>query len=287
MKNIFFVGSRVDLYKNLNMDKYNIIKLMIVKDSHLHKYAKLNDLKYDILLSKKQLIDEIEISNFDLFISNGCPYIIPVSKLKKEHQIFINIHPGLLPEIRGNHPINASLLYNRNAGATCHIMDDGIDTGSIISKIEIPLTNDLDLGLLYNLSFDAEVKAFKLAENKNFIADEKYNQNNAKQGLYFTRDKNLNEIKFIDSIETILAKVRAFNIKSQRAYFIHKKQKFFVRECIVMENSYLLDMIHNYKNNEIIYVYDENMVFKKDHNIIMFKYIIGDMNLLSVGSILE
>lgn len=287
MKNIFFVGSRVDLYKNLNMDKYNITKLMIVKDSHLHKYAKLNDLKYEIILSKKQLINEIEIANFDLFISNGCPYIIPVSKLKKEHQIFINIHPALLPEIRGNHPINASLLYNINAGATCHIMDDGIDTGSIISKIEIPLTNDLDLGLLYNLSFDAEVKAFKLAENKNFTADEKYNQDNTKQGLYFTRDKNSNEIKFIESIGTILAKVKAFNIKSQRAYFIYENQKFFVRECVVMENSYLLDMMQNYENNEIIYIYDENIVFKKDNNVIMFKYIIGDMNLLSIGSILE
>jgi methionyl-tRNA formyltransferase len=92
--------------------------------------------------------------------------------MKKSHQIFINIHPSLLPDLKGKHPINGAILFDRKHGVTCHHMDDGIDTGSVIANIEIPITDDLDLGLLYQLSFIAEGEVFEKAHSLKFEANE-------------------------------------------------------------------------------------------------------------------
>lgn len=53
------------------------------------------------------------------------------------------------------------LLFDRSCGATCHIMDDNIDTGDIISRVKIPTTPDIEAGILYQLCFKAEVEVFK------------------------------------------------------------------------------------------------------------------------------
>ena len=70
--------------------------------------------------------------------------------------------------MRGIDPVLGSILFKRDAGATCHIMSEKIDAGDIISQLKIPYSNDLDASLLYQLSFIAEKKVFHMALQKNF-----------------------------------------------------------------------------------------------------------------------
>ncbi|MBN1151016.1 hypothetical protein JXA84_07350 [candidate division WOR-3 bacterium] len=52
----------------------------------------------------------------------------------------INIHPGLLPEYRGLNPINWALKNEEEFhGATIHLVDEGIDTGPIISMVKFKI----------------------------------------------------------------------------------------------------------------------------------------------------
>jgi hypothetical protein len=50
----------------------------------------------------------------------------------------LNIHLGLLPEIRGMSAPEWSLLNHVPSGITIHYMDAGIDTGPILQRFELP-----------------------------------------------------------------------------------------------------------------------------------------------------
>src|SRR6202049_149688 len=52
----------------------------------------------------------------------------------------LNVHLGLLPEVRGMSSPEWSLLQNVPVGITIHFMDAGIDTGPILQKCEFPGT---------------------------------------------------------------------------------------------------------------------------------------------------
>lgn len=52
----------------------------------------------------------------------------------------INIHPSLLPRYRGRHPLNWVLVNGETeTGLTIHYMDEGFDTGDIISQLRVPI----------------------------------------------------------------------------------------------------------------------------------------------------
>jgi len=53
----------------------------------------------------------------------------------------LNIHLGLLPEIRGMSSPEWSLLNCVPVGITIHFMDAGIDTGPILQRFELPDVN--------------------------------------------------------------------------------------------------------------------------------------------------
>ncbi|WP_371362951.1 Methionyl-tRNA formyltransferase [Sporomusa rhizae] len=65
--------------------------------------------------------------------------IIP-NELTRQY-VFINVHPGILPDYRGRHPLPQAIVnQEKYAGITVHIISpNGIDTGKILGleKVEI------------------------------------------------------------------------------------------------------------------------------------------------------
>lgn len=55
---------------------------------------------------------------------------------------FVNVHPGLLPRIRGAFPQCWSILEDEPVGCSCHFLDEGVDTGPIISRTEVTVFED-------------------------------------------------------------------------------------------------------------------------------------------------
>jgi methionyl-tRNA formyltransferase len=53
----------------------------------------------------------------------------------------LNVHLGLLPQIRGMSSPEWSLLKNVPVGITIHYMDAGIDTGPILARYELPTSD--------------------------------------------------------------------------------------------------------------------------------------------------
>ncbi len=117
--------------------------------------------------SKIELFRNIYLADFDILVSNGCPYILPVSKIRWPHQLFINIHPSLLPDLKGKSPILEAIKFKRPMGATCHLMEDKVDSGAIISQIKFE-PDRKDLNDCYGKAFEAEVEVFKIAFKRSF-----------------------------------------------------------------------------------------------------------------------
>ena len=135
---VLFIGNRFNvLFELLNSfkEEVSIVKIFVLENSHLETELKKCDCKYSVfsLNDKDHLIKKIKTLNFDILISNGCPFILPVSKITRNNQKFINIHPTYLPFLKGKTPLNG-VFYNNMSffGASMHFMDDGIDTGKII-----------------------------------------------------------------------------------------------------------------------------------------------------------
>ena len=84
-------------------------------------------------VNSKKTIGTIKKLNPDVIIVNGTA-IISSKVLNSSNAIFINTHVGITPEYRGVHGGYWALRNNdkENFGVTVHIVDKGIDTGSII-----------------------------------------------------------------------------------------------------------------------------------------------------------
>ena len=125
MKRYIFVGNRFYVLEKMLEHKLNIVKIYVPEGSFVEIELKKRQMTYTVLPEKREFIENLLTDDYDVLISNGCPYILPISKLKEKNSSkkFINIHPSLLPDLKGKSPINGAVLFGRKHGVTCHYMD--------------------------------------------------------------------------------------------------------------------------------------------------------------------
>lgn len=256
-----FAGNRAYVLRRMLSLGLNVVKIWVVRDSYLERYLNKERLSYTTIESKGQLCDEIDRTSFDYFISNGLPIILPISELRKKSKQFINIHPSLLPDLRGCDPIPGALLFHRDSGATCHVMDDGIDTGGIISQIKIPMTDDLDAGLLYQLSFMAEADVFEEALKRGFAVGKV--QEKSTSDLYYSYKE---EDSLIDpqreNADAIFDKVRAFSTRNKSARVQIGKYTYTVINAFLIINPYANRLFESSPDCHVLMVYENSIVLK-------------------------
>ena len=98
---------------------------------------------------KQQLREWVACVGADVVFVITFPYRIPGDVLAMPRMGFLNFHFGLLPEMRGADPIFESIRRQMPvAGATVHVMDEGLDTGPILLREEFPLSPDFTYGML-------------------------------------------------------------------------------------------------------------------------------------------
>ena len=280
-KRYMFVGTRFFCVEKMLQLGLDVVCYAVIKDSVVANELSRRNIEYTEIENKKHLISIIENTDFDILVSNGCPYIIPVSKLQKENQLFINIHPSLLPDLKGINPVNGAILFDRPQGATCHMMDDGIDTGSIIAQVKVCDKPDMPLDLLYQLSFLAESEAFLNAYEKDFtVEDEIINKQD--EYIYYSRKLEDQIINNDDNLEMIFRKVRAFQLDNQYARIIKDDHTYYVKDLVKFD-TYLFDN-KDYKNNQIIFIYKDNVITRYDDIYLLWR--LDNIEHLNIGDML-
>lgn len=277
-KRFVFAGNRAFVFQRMQKLGLNIVKIFAVKNSYFQKFLESQAIDFEIIENKKSFIEQLKILDFDYFVSNGLPVILPISELREENnKQFINVHPSYLPDLRGADPTLGALLYQKDTGATCHYMDDGIDSGEIISQIKIPYSKELDAGLLYQLSFVAEGDVFELAYNKNFKGE--IIQNKKETDIYYSfkpDDMNIDLEK--NSIDEIIGKAKAFSTKSKGANVEIEGQTYKIYSADIIENEFANSILNRFNNLEIMFKYEDFIVIKKDGKCLRLRGKINEMD---------
>lgn len=123
------------------------IALVGYRDWALEIYSNIienTDNEFLKIYSKDDFVKEkiIEFSP-DYILFYGWSWIITGDLLEKYKCIML--HPSPLPKYRGGSPIQNQIINGEKKGAvTIFLMDNGIDTGPIISQQEISLTGSLN-----------------------------------------------------------------------------------------------------------------------------------------------
>lgn len=118
-------------------------QLEIIKENQLNTAEiPLNQIKKVSSINSSETIDLLKEINPDLIIVNGTR-IISKKVLTSVGCSFINTHAGITPKYRGVHGTYWALVNNdiKNSGVTVHFVDQGIDTGNIISQSQVIPTN--------------------------------------------------------------------------------------------------------------------------------------------------
>lgn len=280
-----FVGNRFFVLEEMLRLNLHIKKIFAIQNSYLEKELSQRNIQFTSITSKKQLIDEIQTNDFDFFVSNGCPYILPISELQTQKKKFINVHPSYLPDLRGGDPQPGALLFAKDSGATCHVMDDGIDTGGIIAQVKIPYSQDLDVALLYQLTFLAEKEVFILAYKNNFV--QSLDQQTTGLEIYYSKKEQDLKIDFYSPINEIYQKIKAFSNRSQGSYFIFDNTKYKVYDCEIVKNTYLISKSPNYQDSEVVFNYENILLIKKDDAYLKLKNFSSDVGVITPGSVLK
>jgi len=88
-------------------------------------------------LDQSETLETIKSLQPEIGVSALFGYILRPPFIKMMSAGCVNIHPALLPYNRGSYPNVWSIVDGTPAGATVHYIDEGIDTGDIITQREV------------------------------------------------------------------------------------------------------------------------------------------------------
>ena len=184
---------------------------------------------------------------FDLFVVASYGKIIPQNILDIPKFKTLNIHPSLLPKLRGPSPIASSILSEDETGVSIMRLDSEMDHGPILAqeKIDInwpPYADELE-------KISAKVGADMLAKiipewiNGNV---KEFEQNHNEATFCSKIQKSDGEIDLNDNPEKNLKKIRAYNIWPNAFFFEttgDKKTRIIVKKAHIENGELVLDRI--------------------------------------------
>ncbi len=104
-----------------------------------------------VTMRNGEALDIINSLNADLIIVVAFGKILPKEILESVKYGCINIHASLLPKLRGAAPIQWSIINGETeTGVTSMQMDVGLDTGDMLIKKSISITENMNAGELHD-----------------------------------------------------------------------------------------------------------------------------------------
>jgi len=167
---ILFIGTVEFSYRALSIlidNKFDVVGVLSKKGSNFNSdycdltpLAKANNIPilYRTEDNQDEIIDFINSKTPDVIYCFGWSHLLPKSILAIPKLGVIGFHPAELPSNRGRHPIIWALFLGlEQTASTFFIMDEGADTGDIISQVKIEISQD-NASSLYNKIINVALK---------------------------------------------------------------------------------------------------------------------------------
>lgn len=94
-------------------------------------------------LKDADLVAELGNTEWDFFVTAAYGKLIPKIILDIPRKGSLNVHPSLLPKFRGPSPVLSAILADaRETGISIMLMDEGMDTGPVLSQARIEIEQE-------------------------------------------------------------------------------------------------------------------------------------------------
>lgn len=165
------------------------------------------------LRNDEELISRLHMLQPDYIIVVAFGQILTKVVLDIPKYACINVHGSILPKYRGAAPINWAVINGEKySGTTTMLMDVGIDTGDMLLKSQVEITENMTAGELHDILMidGAELLSKTIKEfTENKIIPEK--QNDADSCYASMLDKQMASIDWNNTAEKIKNLIRGLN----------------------------------------------------------------------------
>lgn len=268
---ILFIGSvdfshsALQLLIKLNANIVGVctLKEPLISSDHsdLGELSEANDIPchYPKNINSKETVNWIESKTPDVIFCFGWSRLLEPELLHLTSLGVIGYHPTALPMNRGRHPIIWSLVLGlKEIGSSFFFMDEGADTGDILSQVEISIYDSDDAATLYSRVTNTALSQIKdflpLLINKSF---KRTPQNHSQGNNWRKRVKPDGEIDWRMSAGSICNLVRALSKPYIGAHCLIDGQELKVWKAAVYVGASV-----NIEPGKVFMILDEKPVIK-------------------------
>jgi methionyl-tRNA formyltransferase len=222
------VGVCTSEYAGINSDHADL--------SHMCKEAGL-PWRYVSAVNSAETMDWIRTCRPDVIFCFGWSRLLGRGLLELPRLGVVGYHPSALPANRGRHPLIWALVLGlKRTASTFFFMDEGADSGDIISQREVAIERGDDAGTLYEKVVVVAIE--QLSEFVPRLADGSYprvKQDHAQSTVWRKRSASDGRIDWRMSANSIRNLVRALTRPYVGADFQFKGQSFKVWKAVVVD----------------------------------------------------
>lgn len=217
------------------------------------------------LKEEPEMVEELKKMQPDFIIVVAFGQILTKEVLDIPKYGCINLHGSLLPMYRGAAPIQWAVINGEKvSGNTTMLMDVGLDTGDMLMKDEVEISNEMTAGELYDILKERGANLLKETIEK-MVKGEIVPQKQSDETFYAKMlDKNMALINWNDSAEKIHNLIRGLN-PWPIAYTNYNDDKMKIFESRVLNEK------HNKTNGTILSVNKEGMKVACGEGVLLIK----------------
>lgn len=232
--------------ENGNSDHIDLSQLCI---KHLIPFMKVRD------INSLETLTWIRERSPDVIFCVGWSRILKQELLEIPIYGVVGYHPAALPKNRGRHPIIWSIILGlKKTASTFFIMDSSVDTGNILSQVEVEVGENDDARILYDkFKLCAVMQIEDLALNLSSRRVMAFEQDHFRHSTWRKRGYVDGQIDWRLSAVSISRLVRALNKPYIGAHFITQGGEIKVwRVNIVDINKYGIDEMQSVEPGRIV-----------------------------------
>ena len=285
---IIFIGtvefSKTALNKLINLGA-DIVGVSTLKKSKFNSdYVDLSPIckNNNILIYKAENVNSkdnimwIKKRKPDIIFCLGLSQLIKKELLELTPLGVVGYHPTLLPSNRGRHPIIWSLALGlKETGSTYFFMDEGADTGDIISQEKVEISSQDNARSLYNkisnIAIEQLNEIFLMVLSQDFI---KIKQNNNKANYWRKRKPIDGQIDWRMSANSIYNLVRSLSEPYVGAHF-----KFNDQDIKIWNSKVIINNCNNMEPGKVIGYKENSPIVKCGQDSIVLLDIVPKINI--------
>lgn len=112
-----------------------------------------------VRLRNPEAVEELAAWKPDVIVTAAYGQILPKVVLDMPRHGCLNVHGSLLPRYRGGAPIQRAIIQGEEVtGVTLMYMAEGLDTGDMIAKVEVPILLEDNSGTIFSKLSEAGAK---------------------------------------------------------------------------------------------------------------------------------